>query len=239
VQVVAATNANLAHRIKTNSFRLDLYSRLAGTVIRLPALAERVSDTDLLLRHLLRRACLQRKLAIPFLDIPSVIGEQLRQRPWPGSVRDLWNYVQRVLDLSRGEKPTVEHYRAALATDAGIGFAFDSQERLLPSEPMMLRALPRSTLQSAANFVERLTLEELSLLNSALEATRDPLTNIPNRAKAAALLKNKTRCSTNDFDRWVARLLERLSNETARQVCKCYPELVVGCQSQSSLKAEG
>lgn len=239
MQVVAATNVNLAHRIKTNAFRLDLYSRLAGTVIRLPSLTERPSDIELLLRHLIRRACLQRKLAIPFFDIPAGVSEQVRRQPWPASVRDLWNYVQRVLDLSRGQRPTVANYRAALPVAESTGLLLNGQEPVASTESTMLRSLSRSTLQAAADFVERLTLEEFSLLNSALEATRDPLTGTPNRAKAAALLKNKARCSTNDFNRWVARLLDRLSPETARRLSEKYPELVTGLYSQSTSEVEG
>ncbi len=60
VQVVAATNANIAQMVKDNVFRLDLYTRLASTVVRLPQLSERLDDLEILLRHFVRRGMVDR-----------------------------------------------------------------------------------------------------------------------------------------------------------------------------------
>lgn len=220
VQVVAATNANLAQLVKTNQFRLDLYTRLGGSVIQVPSLTERRSDLPLLLRHLQRRAGLQRKLSHPFFSLPLEAIAQAYEQSWPGNIRDLWNFVQRAFDAARGEPLRAQHYKAAVPDDL-----LERPSKIAHDNAPRLEGIPEAILRSPGDFLERLILRELSLLYSALDHTRDPLTGAPNRAKAAALLKGRARTSTNDFDRWLRRLLSRLSPERRQALLAIYPDL--------------
>ena len=223
VQVVAATNANLVQRVKENSFRLDLYTRLAATVVHLPALATRQTDLPLLLRQLLRRAFLERGLRSGFADLPQGVVEAVAREPWPGNVRELWNYVQRVLDHARGAAPGPADFLGCLAT---IPASVDQEQpRMATSDRSALELLPHDVVRNAADFLSGLARRELSLLRSALEMTRDPVSGVTNRAKAAALLKGRGRCSTNDFDRWLQRVLAQLAPEEAENLMTQYPDL--------------
>ena len=197
-------------------FRLDLYSRLAGTVVHLPTLAERIEDLGLLTRHLLRRAYIERSLALSFIDLPKGLEDVLRTRFWSGNVRDLWNYVQRVLDLARKTAPTRQHFMSALPTQEKTDTASSSLPTSLTPRHLTLEILPIDTVRASDLFVERLAIKELSLLRSALELTRDPATGLQNSARAAALLKGRAKASTNDFNRWVSRVAGRLTSGTGR-----------------------
>jgi DNA-binding NtrC family response regulator len=225
VQVVAATHANLAQRVKENTFRLDLYSRLATTVIYLPTLSERLEDLQLLTAHLLRRALMERSLPLRDAVVPDGIVRLLRTQTWAGNLRELWNYVQRVLDLARKEIPRKEHFELSLSSASGSpnDTAAESPQEIAPKQH--IRLLPQSVVKDASSFLHGLLLQELSLLCSALELTRDPVTGNVNRAKAAALLKGKGRCSTNDFDRWMQKIIVRLNPELAESVRREISEL--------------
>lgn len=241
IQVVAATNANLSNQVKSNIFRLDLYSRLGGTIVHLPSLVERKRDFALIIRHLFRRAHLERNISRPFLDIPPTVLNELTLYPWAGNVRELWNYVQRVIDTARGKTPTLDLYLDALPDgDIGADGETIKPERHGPSSAgiMGLARLSDDVVKSPKPYLQELTLREISLLNSALEMTRDPLTGTPSRAKAVALLKGKPRCSTNEFDRWLAHLLNRLPHEQRTWISVSFPDLVAGQPSVSGKRED-
>ena len=222
VQVVAATNANLAQRVKENEFRLDLYNRLATTVVRLPALSERIDDLSLLVKHFLRRAMLERSSPLHSVMLSDEVMRLLKASSWSGNLRELWNYIQRVLDLARKEAPSTQHFLHALPLSFEEGGEINVIHERAGSP--LLTLLPIPVVKDATTFLEELLLRELSLLWSALDFTRDPLTGSPNRAKAASLLKGK-KCSTNEFDRWVQKVKSRITPELNERVRREYPEL--------------
>ena len=90
VRVVSATNADLATMIGEGSFREDLYYRLNGIELRLPALARRPRDILPLARHFLP----------PGHQFSAAAERALLRHPWPGNVRELRNAVQRAALLS-------------------------------------------------------------------------------------------------------------------------------------------
>jgi DNA-binding NtrC family response regulator len=242
IQIIAATNANLSHLVKSNLFRLDLYSRLGGTIINLPSLAERRDDLSLIVRHLFRRAFIDRNINQSFIDIPETIVDELKRHAWPGNIRDLWNYIQRVLDNARGGRLSLEDYWRALEASELVDNSKDDKQdkqrpqEIAPTTTKGLSSVPAQVVRSPQTYLQELALSEISLLNSALELTRDPVTGIPSRAKAAALLKGKTRCSTNEFDRWLARLLNRLPQEQVAAISESFPDLTAG---QSTVGRKG
>ena len=96
VRVVAATHRDLAALAATGGFRQDLYFRLAGYEIRLPALRERLADLPLLVEHFRAAAC--RELGLPEAGGPTPeLLETLAAHSWPGNVRELEQVVRRLL----------------------------------------------------------------------------------------------------------------------------------------------
>ncbi len=99
VRVVAATNRTLEEEVREGRFRADLYYRLAGIVIELPALKDRVCDIPVLARTLVDRT--SAKLGKPVTGISDEAIECLQQYAWPGNVRELQNEIQHMLVVAK------------------------------------------------------------------------------------------------------------------------------------------
>ena len=99
VRVIAATNKNLAAEIEKGNFREDLYHRLSVIVIKVPSLDERRDDIPLLIDFFLGKYT-DGARARSFS--PEAI-ELLKQKSWPGNIRELDNVVDRLLIL--GDEP--------------------------------------------------------------------------------------------------------------------------------------
>ena len=86
--LVCATHRQLPQEMQAGRFREDLYYRLNGLTLQLPALRER-SDFDHLLARQLRSLVSERSIAIA----PELL-ESLRRYRWPGNVRQLANALR-------------------------------------------------------------------------------------------------------------------------------------------------
>ncbi len=106
VRIVAATNRNLRTMIEDESFREDLYFRLAVVPIELPALRERREDIPLLAEHFLKRACERHDCGD--LKIEPEVFARLSSYPFPGNVRELENLIERMVVLAKGGTLTLE-----------------------------------------------------------------------------------------------------------------------------------
>src|SRR5437660_137047 len=100
VRVLSATHRHLETAIREGKFREDLYYRLAGVIIRLPALRERRADIPLLAEYFLARAAAD--MARPAPTLHESAREKLRGYSWPGNVRQLQNVMRRALLMCRG-----------------------------------------------------------------------------------------------------------------------------------------
>ncbi|MGV3531506.1 MAG: sigma-54-dependent transcriptional regulator [Chthoniobacteraceae bacterium] len=97
VRVLAATNEGLHEKIKTGSFREDLYYRLAVIPIEMPALRERTDDIPLLVQHFLNKNAAQTGTEAKKIDQKAI--ETLQGYRWPGNVRELENAIERACAL--------------------------------------------------------------------------------------------------------------------------------------------
>ena len=97
VAVVCATNKNLKELIAKGDFREDLYYRLNGLVVRLPALRER-QDLELVTRKILSSLC---QTATPMGISPEVMA-LFHQYPWPGNFRQLFNLLRTAVVMAAG-----------------------------------------------------------------------------------------------------------------------------------------
>jgi PAS domain S-box-containing protein len=100
VRVIAASNRDLAKMVSERAFRSDLYYRLKVFPIMIPALRERVEDIPTLVRYFTQRYA--RKLRKAITSIGSETMSALCRYPWPGNIRELENFVERSVILSRG-----------------------------------------------------------------------------------------------------------------------------------------
>ncbi|HEY8904849.1 MAG TPA: sigma 54-interacting transcriptional regulator, partial [Rhodoferax sp.] len=89
VAIICATNKNLKEMIAQGIFREDLYYRLNGLVVKLPALRER-SDFELITQKILAALC---HMAVPVNISPEVM-EMFRSYSWPGNFRQLHNLLR-------------------------------------------------------------------------------------------------------------------------------------------------
>ena len=100
VRLVAATNADLAGKVRAGSFREDLYYRLNVVNIHLPPLRERKEDIPLLVEHFVDEFARAMGKDIRGAD-PEVLERFLRHH-WPGNVRELRHAVEHACILCRG-----------------------------------------------------------------------------------------------------------------------------------------
>lgn len=106
IRFVSATNSDLVHAAKMGRFREDLYYRLAGFTIRMPALRERPDDIQALAETFLHRVADGVGRVLRFSDEALAA---LRDHPWPGNVRELKNVVVRASLLCEGPSILLRH----------------------------------------------------------------------------------------------------------------------------------
>jgi len=95
VRIIAATNRDLKAAVKEKTFREDLYFRLNVIPLHLPALRERTDDIPALVKHIARKKARQLNRDIPEWTEHSL--EKLQQYSWPGNIRELENFLERLL----------------------------------------------------------------------------------------------------------------------------------------------
>lgn len=97
-RVIATTNRNLRREVERQAFREDLYYRLNVVPIRVPNLRERASDVPFLIAHFLDRYNRETGKSVEFTE--DVIA-YLSELHWRGNVRELENFVERAVVMSR------------------------------------------------------------------------------------------------------------------------------------------
>ena len=157
VQIIAATNQNLAKMVEEGRFREDLYYRLNVIPIRIPPLRERPEDISLLAFHFLQQ--LNEKYGRKFYLTPDAINV-LECYPWPGNVRELQNIIERLV-------VTADH----AAIDGGFVsqfLTFGSERKKM--KPVVTRIMP---LQEAMESVEeQLILQAMNQYKTTTKAAK-------------------------------------------------------------------
>jgi len=106
VRVIAATNHDLAERVRQGKFREDLYYRLNVIKLLLPPLRERMDDLLPLINHFIERfaASFHKTIA----GITDEALEVLQQHSWPGNVRELQHVLEHACVLTRTNQVDLE-----------------------------------------------------------------------------------------------------------------------------------
>ena len=106
VRVIVATHKNLKEEVAQKNFREDLYYRVIGLPIELPALRERGSDVLLLAKYFVEDFCKSNNLPVP--SIQADTQEKLLAYHFPGNVRELKALMDVATVLCNGKEITAE-----------------------------------------------------------------------------------------------------------------------------------
>ena len=98
IRIVAATNRPLADLVERSLFRPDLFYRLSGVDVRVPALRERRRDVIELAQYFLERHRATRRLRLSRAASDALVAYR-----WPGNVRELERLVERAVALVEGD----------------------------------------------------------------------------------------------------------------------------------------
>ena len=203
-RIMATSQADLAARMDQGAFRQDLFYRLGGVTLHVPALRERVDDIPLLAEHFLAKG--ERDLAALRRLAPDARG-LVRAYSWPGNVRQLENTLRRLkvtsaeAEITRSEVEAVLGNQPAMEPLKGGG----EGEKLSASVAKHLKRyfdLHGGALPPAGVYQRILREVELPLIEIALDATAG------NQAKCADLLginRNTLRKKITDLDIRVTR----------------------------------
>ncbi len=203
-RIMATSQVDLSARMEAGSFRQDLFYRLGGVTLQVPALRERVDDIPLLADHFLARgerdSGATRRLSPEARDL-------IRAYSWPGNVRQLENTLKRLLvtsaepEIARAEVEAVLGSQPALEPLRGGG----EGEKLSASVARHLRRyfdLHGGALPPPGVYARILREVEAPLIEIALDATAG------NQARCADLLginRNTLRKKITDLDIRVTR----------------------------------
>ncbi|MCP4825964.1 MAG: response regulator [Shimia sp.] len=201
---MATSQVNLNAAMDSGSVRQDLYYRLNGAAIHVPALRERVDDIPLLVEHFLNRA---EREGAPLRVFTDDAMDLFRSYSWPGNVRQLENAVRRLVLTAQAEEVTRGEAEMMLGAQpqAGPLFGGDDSEKLSASVARHLRRyfdLHGNMLPPAGLYARILREIEMPLIEIALDATGG------NQAKCADLLginRNTLRKKITDLDIHVTR----------------------------------
>lgn len=125
VRFIAATNVDLVKMVKEKLFREDLYYRINVVPLHIPALRERPEDLILLIKHITDKINHEHGFK---KMLSSEVHNLLINYDWPGNVRQLENYIERVLvsnehDLIEKEDIDIEVLKRS--GESIIGFCDD------------------------------------------------------------------------------------------------------------------
>ena len=100
IRLVAATNRDLGQMVAEKQFRSDLYYRLKVFPVFAPPLRDRAGDIPVLVRHFVSTH--SRRMGKNIETIPEETMQALCRWPWPGNIRELENFLERAVILTRG-----------------------------------------------------------------------------------------------------------------------------------------
>ena len=203
-RIMAASQTDLSSKMEQGKFRQDLFYRLGGVSIHVPALRERVDDIPLLTEHFLARG--ERDFG-NVRRLSADARELVRAYSWPGNVRQLENTLRRLMitsseaEIGRAEVEAVLGSQPTMEPMKGGG----EGEKLSASVARHLKRyfdLHGGQLPPAGVYQRILREVELPLIEIALDATAG------NQAKCADLLginRNTLRKKITDLDIRVTR----------------------------------
>jgi DNA-binding NtrC family response regulator/tetratricopeptide (TPR) repeat protein len=118
VRIVCATHRDLAAMVARGEFREDLYYRLRGVVLEVPALRQRLADLPIIASAILARIASERDTAPKRLSPAALEG--LARHPWPGNVRELENAFRAAALFAEGDTLELEDFTGNVDSLRGL-----------------------------------------------------------------------------------------------------------------------
>lgn len=114
IRLVCATNMPLYDMVKDGSFRQDLLYRINTVELRMPSLAERKDDMEMLVKHFM--SMYGKKYKKPNMRIDAPTLNKLKRYNWPGNIRELQHAIERAIILSDENKLSTNDFLLQTAT---------------------------------------------------------------------------------------------------------------------------
>lgn len=176
-RIIAATNADLAAKIKDGTFRDDLFYRLNVFTLSLPPLRDRGEDIELLAKHFVSRFARKYRKRVPELSAGAL--QRLSQCHWPGNIRELSHVIENATLLN--DDGLIRADQLGLSTEGvrsqpesgGSSFPFDIQ-----SEQCTLATIERQVIEHTLGITGGNVSEAAKLLGLSRGALRRRLEHI-------------------------------------------------------------
>jgi DNA-binding NtrC family response regulator len=143
VRVIAATNRDLRKMVEEKKFREDLFYRLAMVEVRVPSLADRPDDIELLVHHFIRLYAERFKKNVTGASRTALAT--LFRYGWPGNIRELENAVGNAVMMADKDVIDIVHLpdEVRSAPSAARPFALSDPNQFIPDTDWSLEELER------------------------------------------------------------------------------------------------
>jgi formate hydrogenlyase transcriptional activator len=164
VRMIAATHRDLRAMIQEEKFREDLFYRFNVFPIEIPPLRERREDIPLLVNYFVSKLC--RKMGKQITCVSAQAMQMLTNSPWKGNIRELANFIERAVIVTRGEQLEVPAAMLPTASEAVVAVSSPSSFRQAESSVIIdaLRAAG-GRIAGRGGAAERLGLKRTTLQN--------------------------------------------------------------------------
>ncbi len=166
IRIIAATNIDIKEAVRAGEFREDLFYRLKVVPIELPPLRERKEDIPILARHFLKNH--SKKCGKHGIRISPAAMHNLLKYQWPGNIRELENFIERLVVLSRdGSEITCKdlpHEMLCKTAVLGNHEPTDFREACMEFERQYILKVLNSTMWNRKETAERLKIHRNTLL---------------------------------------------------------------------------
>ena len=164
VRMIAATHRDLRAMIQEEKFREDLFYRFNVFPIEIPPLRERREDIPLLVNYFVSRLCRRMRKQITSISRQAV--DMLTNCSWKGNVRELANFIERAVIVTRGEELEIPAAALPLSSDTVVAVSSPSSFRQAESNVIIdaLRAA-EGRIAGRGGAAERLGLKRTTLQN--------------------------------------------------------------------------
>ena len=164
VRMIAATHRDLRAMIQDEKFREDLFNRFNVFPIEIPPLRERREDIPLLVNYFVSK--LSQRTGKQITSVSRQTMDVLTNHSWRGNVRELANFIERAVIVTRGEELEIPAAMLPTASETVVSVSSPSSFRQAESSVIIdaLRAAA-GRIAGRGGAAERLGLKRTTLQN--------------------------------------------------------------------------